>query len=74
MAQPARPGIIEPASTEATPAATGLLSGRPAASLGFVLVVTVIGTIGLGILANFALDWATHAAAVIGQIATNRGS
>jgi NADH-quinone oxidoreductase subunit N len=74
MAQPAQPAIIEPASTGATPATTGLLSGRPAASLGFVLAVTVIATIGLGILANFALDWANTAAAVIGQIATNRGS
>jgi NADH-quinone oxidoreductase subunit N len=48
--------------------------GRPAASLGFVLAVAVIGTLGLGILANFALDWANQAAAVIGQITTNRGS
>ncbi len=43
--------------------------GRPAASLGFVLGVTVVATIGLGILANFALDWAGQAASVIGAVA-----
>ena len=64
-AQPADEAVIEPASARA---------GRPAPSLGFVLFVTAIATLGLGILANFALDWANSAASVIGQIVTTRGS
>ncbi len=64
-AQPINEMEIEPASPRA---------GRPAPSLGFVLFVAVVATLGLGILANFALDWANTAASVIGQIATTRGS
>jgi NADH-quinone oxidoreductase subunit N len=64
-AQPADEAVIEPANYRA---------GRPAPSLGFVLFVAVVATLGLGILANFALDWANTAASVIGQIATTRGS
>ncbi|HEX2912967.1 MAG TPA: NADH-quinone oxidoreductase subunit N [Chloroflexia bacterium] len=46
--------------------------GRPSLSLGFVLVVAAIATIGLGLLANFALDWAGQAAAVVAQIASGK--
>jgi len=39
--------------------------GKPALSLGFVLLVTGIGTLLLGLLAGYAFDWAQQAAAVI---------
>lgn len=41
--------------------------GRPAFSLAFVLLVTAAATLGLGILANFALDWAGQAAIALNQ-------
>ncbi len=46
--------------------------GRPAFALGLVLIGTAVATIGLGILANFALEWAGQAAAVVGQIPGRR--
>ncbi|MBN9392647.1 MAG: NADH-quinone oxidoreductase subunit N [Chloroflexi bacterium] len=66
-AQPAGEPEAEPASARAA-------AGKPAPSLAFVLFVAVVATIGLGILANFALDWANTAASVIGAISTTRGS
>ncbi len=41
------------------------VKGRPTLSLSLVLVVAVLATVGLGFLANFALDWATQAATAI---------
>jgi NADH-quinone oxidoreductase subunit N len=43
--------------------------GRQARTLSFSLGVAALGTIVLGILTNFALQWIDSAAAVIGQVA-----
>lgn len=52
-----------PRTTE--PASAG---GRQAWSLSFVMLVTVLATLGLGILVNFALAWIDTAAAIISQL------
>ncbi len=41
---------------------------RPAFSLGFVLLLAGFGTLAIGVLAGYALDWAQQAAATIGQL------
>jgi NADH-quinone oxidoreductase subunit N len=45
------------------------LQGRPALSLGFVLLVTGVGTLAVGILAGPALDWVQQAVTSVVQIA-----
>jgi len=45
------------------------LVGRTAVSLGLVLFVAGVGTIAVGVLAGYALDWAQQAITTVGQLA-----